>query len=214
MIELLTALLLDWAGEPASALRVRDTTVPLPDSGAVAVESDTSLHAVSRTPDLPRPVLTLPPVRVDARLARARRLSPTAFVTTLRSDAATRATASLADLLVEAAGVRVTQYGGMGAFSTMSLRGAPPGHVTVLLDGVPLTSAANGVVDLAGLPATAIDMIEIHRGASPVSLAAPTPGGAVNLLSRAASGVRELRVASGSFGTSEAQGNFGGRSGA
>lgn len=214
MIEILTALLLDWAGEPASDLRVRDTTVALPDSGAVAVETDSLPHAVSRTPDLPPPVVTLPTVRVDARLARARRLSPTAFVTTLRDDHEARAVASLADLLVEAAGVRVTQYGGMGAFSTMSLRGSPPGHVTVLLDGVPLTSAAHGIVDLASLPATAIDVVEVYRGAGPVSLAAPTPGGAVNLLTRATGGVRELRVASGSFGTSEAQGSLGARRGA
>jgi iron complex outermembrane receptor protein len=214
MIEILTALLLEWAGVPAPPLRVRDTATALPGSGAVVVESDTSFHAVSRTPDIPRPVVTLPTVRVEARLARARRLSPTAFVTTLRSDGEARAVASLADLLVEAAGVRVTQYGGMGAFSTMSLRGAPPGHVTVLLDGVPLTSAAHGVVDLAGLPATAIEVVEVHRGTTPVSLAAPTPGGAVNLLTRAAGGVRGLRVASGSYGTSEAQGSFGGRRGA
>ncbi len=214
MIETLTALLLFAAALSAPDLRVRDTAASLPDSGAFADESDTTLHAVSRTPGQPHPIVVLPPVRVDARLERARRRAPTAFVTTLRTNDAGRAMASLADALVEAAGVRVTQYGGMGAFSTMSLRGAPPGHVTVLLDGVPLTSASHGVVDLAGLPATAIEAVEIYRGATPTSLASPTPGGAVNLLSRAGAGVRELRVATGSFGTSEAQGSWGARRGA
>jgi iron complex outermembrane receptor protein len=226
MIEILTALLLDSAGPPARLLRVRDTAVALPDSGAAAAAPDTSLHAVSRTPghsgaagtaraaELPRPVVTLPAAHVDATLERARRRAPTAFVTTLRNDPGRSALASLGDVLVEAAGVRVAAYGGMGAFSTMSLRGAPPGHVTVLLDGVPLTSASHGVVDLANLPATAIEAVEVYRGPSPVSLAAPTPGGAVNLLSRAAAGVRELRLAAGSFGTAEAQGSLGARHGA
>ena len=211
---MLTALLLIAAALAAPDLRVRDASASLPDSGAVAAVSDTSLHAVSRTPDQFEPVVTFPPVHVDATLARARRRAPTAFVTTLRAQDGTRATASLADALVEAAGVRVTQYGGMGAFSAMSLRGAPPGHVTVLLDGVPLTSAARGVVDLASLPATAISSIEVYRGATPASLGSPTPGGAVNLLTRASPGMREVRVANGSFGTGEAQASLGAQRGA
>jgi len=214
MIGLLTALFLFLAAPAAPDLRVRDTEASLPDSGAVAESPDTTHHAVSRTPVLPPPVVTLPPVRVDARLALARRRAPTAFVTLLPADDGSRAMASLPEALAEAAGVRVTQYGGLGAFSSLSLRGAPAGHVTVLMDGVPLTSAAHGVVDLAGLPATAVEAIELYRGAGPASLATPTPGGAVNLLSRASSGLRELRVARGSFGTGEAQASLGARRGA
>jgi iron complex outermembrane receptor protein len=225
MIEILTAFLLSFAAPAAQILRVRDASASLPDSGAVADSPDTSLHAVSRTPDLshprddsargslPKPVVTLPPVQVDAALDRARRRAPTAFVTTLRADRGDRAVASLPDALVEAAGLRVTQYGGMGAFSSMSLRGAPPGHVTVLLDGVPLTSAAQGIVDLAGIPATAIEAIEVYRGSAPASFASPTPGGAVNLLTRGGGRVRSLRAATGSFGTGEAQGSWSDRRG-
>jgi iron complex outermembrane receptor protein len=102
----------------------------------------------------------------------------------------------------------------MGAFSAMSLRGAPPGHVTVLLDGVPLTSAARGVVDLGSLPATAIESIEVYRGSTPASLASPTPGGAVNLVTHASPGTREVRLASGSFRTGEAQASLGAQRGA
>src|SRR5262245_14693292 len=198
----------------APALCVRDTTAALPDSGAVAAEPDTLPHVVSRGPTSPAPVVTMPAVHVDAALERARRRAPTAFVTTLDAGRETRALASIDDALIEAAGVRVTQYGGMGAFSTMSLRGAPPGHVTVLLDGVPLTSAAHGVVDLARLPATAVSTIEVYRGPAPVSLACPTPGAGVNVVTQPGSSARTLRLATGSFGSAEAQGTFGARSGA
>ncbi len=193
---------------PGSHIRVRDDAAAFPDSGAFAEESDTTqLHAASRTHFLPPPVVVLPTVHVDAALERARRRAPTAFVTTLGAGRDTRALSSLADALTEAAGVRVTQYGGMGAFSTMSVRGAPPGHVTVLLDGVPLSSAASGVVDLADVPASAVQSIELYRGASPVALGSPTPGGLVNLITQPDAGVRSLRVAGGSYGTGEVAGD-------
>ena len=228
MIGILTALLVFLAAPAAPFSCVRDTAASLPGSGAVAAEPDTSHHAVSRTPDpsppepaaspalgpLPAPVRVLPPVQVDAALDRARRRAPTAFVTLLAAERDTRALSSIHDVLIEAAGVRVTQYGGMGSFSTMALRGAPPGHVTVLLDGVPLSSAARGVVDLSRLPATAVEAIEVYRGPAPASLGAPTPGGAVNLLTQAGASTRTLRVTGGSYGTGEAQGSFGAHHGA
>ena len=70
----------------------------------------------------------------------------------MRTGSSGRALETMSDVLAEAAGVRVLQYGGLGAFSTVSLRGAPAGQVAVYLDGAPLTSAAHGVVNLADLP--------------------------------------------------------------
>ena len=214
MIESLTAFLLFGAATIAPAPGVLDTTGARPDSGAVAGALEPPPHAGSPAPAPPVPVVVLPETRVDATLERARRRAPTAFVTVLGARRDLRAMSSIDEALVEAAGVRVTQYGGMGAFSTMSLRGAPPGHVTVLLDGVPLTSAAHGVVDLARLPATAVEAVEVYRGTAPVSLATPTPGGAVNLVTRPGASERSLRLATGSFGSAEAQGTFGARRGA
>ena len=214
VIDYLTALFLFGAAATSPQVCVRDTSASLPDSGAVAGANDTLPHAVSRTPTPPAPVVVLPPVSVEATLERARRRAPTAFVTVLDAGRDTRAIASLDEMLMEAAGVRVTQYGGMGAFSTMSLRGAPPGHVTVLMDGVPITSAAHGIVDLSSLPATAVEAVEVYRGPAPVSLATPTPGGAVNLVTQAGASTRTLRVSAGSFGTAEAQGTLGASRGA
>jgi iron complex outermembrane recepter protein len=142
-------------------------------------------------------------VERERALSDARRLLPTAFVTDLRVDDRARTTESLSELLSEAAGVHVTQYGGLGAFSTVSLRGASPGQVTVLLDGVPLTSAAHGIVSLGDLPATAVERVEIYRGLGPLGLGVATPGGAVNLVTVSSPGLRELHLSRGSFGTWE-----------
>jgi outer membrane receptor protein involved in Fe transport len=69
-------------------------------------------------------------------------------------------------------------------------------------------------VDLAGLPATAVEAVEVYRGAAPVSLATPTPGGAVNLVTQPGADTRSLRLSTGSFGSAEAQGTFGATRGA
>lgn len=166
--------------------------------------------AESPRDSLPAPVVTLPAVEVsrERALLDARRGLPTAFVTDLRANASNRAIESMAELLASSASVRIVQYGGLGAFSTVSLRGAPPGQVAVYLDGAPLTSAAHGTVDISDLPSGMVERIEVYRGMSPLGLGAATPGGAVNLVTSDAARVRTLRVAGGSFGTSELRGTF------
>jgi iron complex outermembrane receptor protein len=159
-------------------------------------------------------VLVLPEVQVvRERPSAAQRRLPTAFVTELRLDASPRALATLSETLSEAAGVHVQQYGGLGSFSVVSLRGAPSGQVAIYLDGAPLTSAANGVVNLADLPVTAIERIEIYRGASPLGLGAPGAGGTVNLVTLAGATTREARVTRGSFQTWEGRLSGAGRRG-
>ena len=164
---------------------------------------------------LPPPVVTLPEVRVSrARvLSEARRRTPTAFVTEVDVAQGRATLTSVSDLLQQAASVRVVQYGGLGAFSTLSLRGAPPGQVSVYLDGLPLTSAAHGIANLADLPATLLERIEVHRGLSPLGLGVATPGGAVNLVADSRARGASLRMAAGSFGTRETSGGWAGAHG-
>jgi outer membrane cobalamin receptor len=176
-----------WLVAPAAAVATSTDSIVAPPPGTAR---DT--------------VVVLPEVRVErARLAEARRRAPTAFVTEVHTGESGRALETLTELLSEIAGVHLQQYGGLGAFSTMSLRGAPPGHVAIYLDGVPLTSAAHGVVSLGDLPATAIERIEVYRGSAPLALGVPGAAGAVNLVTLRTPELRELRLTHGSFGTWE-----------
>lgn len=161
-------------------------------------------------------VLLLPEVRVDREraLSAARDRLPTAFVSDLTPRRDARAVESLSDVLSEAAGVKVDAYGGLGAYSTVSVRGAPAGQVAVYLDGVPLSSAAHGVVNLSDLPVSTIERVEVYRGLSPLAFGVATPGGAINLVTRAGAEARELRIARGGFGTWEGLGTLGMRRGA
>ena len=55
---------------------------------------------------------------------------------------------TLADLLSSAVGVQVKRYGGLGSFSTVSIRGSTAEQVVVYLDGVPLNQAIGGGADV------------------------------------------------------------------
>lgn len=204
----LTALAGARAADALAALR--------PDSlsaraGVRPAPAPAARSAAARRANLADTVTVLPGVQVERErvLSEARRLLPTAFVTELRSNVSVRALESVSELLSEAVGVRVAQYGGLGSFSTVSLRGAAPGQVTVFLDGVPLTSAAHGVVSLGDLPATAIERVEIFRGLGPLSLGVASPGGAINLVTVSSPGLREIHLARGSFSTWEGRGSAG-----
>src|SRR5262245_32389276 len=124
-------VLLTAAGVDSAAVPIERPAAP-PDSAAS--------HAAAAPRD--SVVLTLPEVRVvrERALSEAGRRRPTAFVAELAAGRSNRALESLSEVLAQAAGVRVQQYGGLGAFSTVSLRGAPAGQVSVFLDGEPLTS--------------------------------------------------------------------------
>ncbi|HET9990659.1 MAG TPA: hypothetical protein VFQ65_19150, partial [Kofleriaceae bacterium] len=68
---------------------------------------------------------------------RERALGDAPFVTVIHPDDHP-ATASVADAVGEAVGAQTRSLGGLGAYESVTVRGAPPGHTVVLIDGVPL----------------------------------------------------------------------------
>ena len=124
-----------------------------------------------------------------------------AFVTVLALEKFEGQATSVSEVLSSAAGVQVKRLGGLGAFSTVSIRGSSSEQVDVYLDGVPLNVALGGGVDLGNLPLAQIDQVEVYRGAG---AGGGGLGGAVHIRTRTApSGVR--------FGSSGSWGSFGTR---
>jgi iron complex outermembrane receptor protein len=89
--------------------------------------------------------------------------------------------ATVADVLGKEAGIQVRQLGGLGSYSTVSIRGASSAQVNVFIDGVLLNSAYGGVVDLSQFPLGSVDKIEIYRGNVPIQLGGASIGGAINI---------------------------------
>jgi len=129
----------------------------------------------------------------------------TGFVEVIDADDAWRGSTSVGELLERATGVHVKHLGGREDFSTATVRGAGGGQVKILLDGVSLTSASTGVVNLADLPVDSIERIEVYRGFVPVAFGSAGASSVINVVTRRPNG-RELAASFsyGSFNSSKA----------
>ncbi|MFH1570491.1 MAG: TonB-dependent receptor [Gemmatimonadota bacterium] len=153
--------------------------------------------------------LRVRPLQMDEMLVRARRPGSTtpvpAFVEviSLGEVGSLQAGPDLPQILEGAAGVNVRRQGGLGSFSTISIRGSTAEQVQIYLDGVPLNQATGGGVDLGDLPVGGIESVEVYRGAVPARFGGNSLGGVVHLRTRGASGERSARLqaSAGAFGT-------------
>jgi iron complex outermembrane receptor protein len=145
---------------------------------------------------LPEIVVTAPPLRDDTPAPR----DATAFASVIETRDAPTSVETLTEVLSNTVGVQVRRFGGLGDFSTVSVRGFSPGQVQIYLDGVPLSRADNEVVNLSDLPLDAIDHIEVYRGMTPLVFAQSAPGGVVNVVTRRP-GTTPLAAASASYGS-------------
>lgn len=115
-----------------------------------------------------------------------------------REDILASGALSLAELLSAVPGVIVNTNGAPTGLATLSLRGAASRQVRVNLDGVPLNQATNGVVDLAGIPLSLVERIEINRTTAGILAGSAAVGGTVNIVTLG--GDSALSVAVGSAG--------------
>ena len=99
----------------------------------------------------------------------------------------------LSEVIEKEAGIQVRQSGGLGSFSTVSLRGSSCDQVMVYMDGILLNDASGGGVDLSNISLSDVEAIEIYRGVTPVNFGKASIGGVVN--------IRTLRSKKGLNGT-------------
>ncbi len=144
----------------------------------------------------------LPPVDVPADESPALptdEKDPTSFATEIRAKDYGGEERSVAELAATAPGATIHRLGDLGQLATIELRGASSDQVLVLLDGIPLTSAASGTVDLSTIPASLIDHIEVLRGNAAARYGAGALGGVVNVVTKRPQGA----LAEGSAGYGE-----------
>lgn len=78
-------------------------------------------------------------------------------------------------------GVSVRSLGGLGQFSSISIRGSTAQQVRIFVDGVPLDSGFAGVVDVASLPMRSFDSVVVYRGFVPIRYGGSAIGGVLDL---------------------------------
>ncbi len=171
----------------------------------VAQVPDETIIVIDRAPD---------PDADPTATGRERALGDAPFVTVVRADDHP-ATRSVADAIGATVGTQLRSLGGFGAYQSITVRGAAPGHTAVLVDGVPLARLAAVTTDLGRFTLDAFGEVELYRGAVPVELGGAGVGGALNLITRLGPGAHGERLhaslGAGSFGARHLHVRYGDR---
>ncbi|HEY0251523.1 MAG TPA: TonB-dependent receptor, partial [Kofleriaceae bacterium] len=148
----------------------------------------------------------------EADRDRDRALGDAPFVTVIHSDDHA-ATESVADAIGATVGAQTRSLGGLGAFESVTVRGASPGHTEVLVDGIPLARIAAVTQDLGRFALGSFGQVELYRGAVPIELGGAGVGGALNLVTRLGRDERGNRITAslgyGSFGARHLRAHYG-----
>lgn len=126
-----------------------------------------------------------------------------AFVTIIESDDLEEVFTTVSDALEKTVGITVRRLGGLGSFSTASIRGSSAEQVAVFIDGVPLNSGKSGVVNLSNIPIKGVERIEVYRGSVPLRFRTSAIGGAINIVMKEVQNElsHQFSGSYGSFGT-------------
>lgn len=126
----------------------------------------------------------LEPILVRTVRIRQAERDPSSFASVLETEPYQAHFRTVPDLLSRQPGVHLSQFGGLGQFSTVSIRGSSAEQVLVLLDGIPLNTGQGGSVDLSTIPMESLDRIEVIRGGGSAIYGPDAMGGVVNLVTK------------------------------
>jgi iron complex outermembrane receptor protein len=130
---------------------------------------------------------------------------PTASATVVEASRFAGEAKTVADLVATAPGVAVNDYGGLGHYATVSIRGSMSSGVLVLLDGLPLDGGSALGTDLASIPRHWVSRVEVVRGAEGAHYGAGALAGVVNVITaRPEAGAWSAETGYGSFGSASA----------
>jgi len=108
-----------------------------------------------------------------------------ADTTVITSDEIERAGLStLPQLLQQQPGIEITNSGGPGKLSTVSIRGTKSTHTLILLDGLRIGSATTGLAPIQDMPLSQIEKIEIVRGPASSLYGQDAIGGVIQIFTK------------------------------
>jgi outer membrane cobalamin receptor len=104
---------------------------------------------------------------------------------------------SVADAVRQLPSVMLKDYGGIGGLKTISVRSLGAEHTSVQIDGIKISDAQTGQVDLGRFSVQNLEQVELLHGSSPDALAparAYTSASVLNLVSRIESFHQSLKA--------------------
>jgi iron complex outermembrane receptor protein len=136
-------------------------------------------------------------IRVEADTEQEVAEAPSSFATVIRPEEENATFENVSELISAAPGVTSRSLGGLGQFSTVSIRGSSPEQVSVYLDGVRLNTASGGAFDFSTIPLDAIDRIEVIRGGGVTQFGSDAIGGVINIITKTAGEKRAIEAFAG-----------------
>lgn len=142
------------------------------------------------SPPLPKREIEPVVVTVSARALPLSAVSASVTVLT-RSAIENSRSESVVDLLRQVPFLHISQTGGRGGLTTVTLRGGKPNLTMVMIDGIPVNDPSNllgGSFDFSSLSTDNIEQIEIVRGPLSSMYGSEAISGVINIISRRGQG--------------------------
>ncbi|HEV3089881.1 MAG TPA: TonB-dependent receptor [Candidatus Cybelea sp.] len=137
-------------------------------------------------------------VTSDRGLESAQRTARTTYVVTA-AQIAQDGDRTVADALAAVPGVDLVRYGAFGAVSSVGIRGSSSEQVLVLVDGLPAAGGQIDDVDLAQVPVSGVDRIEVVEGGGSTLYGSGAIGGVINIITASPSHDTSATLSTGSF---------------
>ncbi len=202
----LTACAAAFAAASTSLAQPVDSASSTPVSTGATFSPDSN-----RAPVTQMSTIVVTPARMAEPLAAT--LGDNSVIS--REELDTIPNATLAEALGRQHGIEFVNYGGPQTVSTISMRGTNSNQSLVLIDGLRVNNATNGLPALGAIPINSIERVEIVRGTGSSLYGADAIGGVVNVITRGEQDRPFSAYANagvGSYGTSQYDAGFSGAS--
>lgn len=152
-------------------------------------------------------------VTATRQAARANELLSDVSVISREDIEKARPQQTLGELLAQEGGIEFSSQGGPGATSSIYVRGANAGHTLLLIDGMRVGSATLGAPNIAAMPLSQIERIEVLKGSASSLYGSDAIGGVIQVFTRKGEGAPKLgaEVAAGSHRTYETNASVSGQ---
>lgn len=153
------------------------------------------------------PTFELPEVVVPGKRPQSITSTPAAVSVLTREDLERLGVVTVGEALQFLPEVYMRLQGGLGALSLPSIRGSSPNQVLVLIDGIPVNSAIQGLFDLSSLSTAHVERVEVLRGPFSALYGGPALGGVINVVTLVEPGGR-LDIRDGGLSTAAVAGRW------
>ncbi|MBU3730020.1 MAG: TonB-dependent receptor [Beijerinckiaceae bacterium] len=176
--------------------------MPLLRPIVMAACAATSTQALAQLQDAPQSnEIVVTPLRTPQAVAK----TGSSVTVITREEIENKAAKSIADVLRPVEGLFVSERGGIGGNTSITVRGSKPSQTLVMIDGVRVgdPSSIAGDFDFGGYSPSDVERIEILRGPQSALYGSDAMGGVINIVTRKGAGTPKasLTAEAGSYGT-------------